>query len=160
VLSPALNTVFFLFTNPEATRIVSSKIGLVNVTSILLRFCPPHIGGSTEEARENIAYFVSNKLLDYLLTGSTFTSVNFPKIHVPKTDDSLSHRLLHVHQNVPGVLSEINGIFAKNNVNVLSQYLRTNELIGYVIANVDREYKVSLLDDLRGVRHAIRVRIL
>ena len=120
----------------------------------------PHIGGSTEEAQHNIAEFVSNKMVEYLTTGSTFTSVNFPKIALPKTDDSQSHRLLHVHQNVPGVLSHINGIFAKNNVNVLAQYLRTNELIGYAIADVDREYKDSLLDDLQNVPHTIRVRIV
>jgi D-3-phosphoglycerate dehydrogenase len=120
----------------------------------------PHIGGSTEEAQEDIAEFVSNKLLDYLNTGSTFTSVNFPKINIPKTGDPQLHRLLHVHKNVPGVLSEINGIFGKNNVNVLSQYLRTNELIGYVIADVDKEYKDSLFDDLQRVHHTIKVRIL
>lgn len=120
----------------------------------------PHIGGSTEEAQENIAEFVSNKMLEYMSTGSTFTSVNFPKIILPKTDDSQSHRLLHVHQNVPGVLSSINGIFAKNNVNVLAQYLRTNEQIGYAIADVDREYKDSLLGDLRAVPHTIKVRIV
>jgi D-3-phosphoglycerate dehydrogenase len=120
----------------------------------------PHIGGSTEEAQEDIAEFVSTKLLDYVNTGNTFTSVNFPKINVPKTDDSHLHRLLHVHKNVPGVLSQINGIFAKNNVNVLSQYLRTNELIGYVIADVDKEYKESLFEDLQRVDHTIRVRIL
>ena len=120
----------------------------------------PHIGGSTEEAQENIADFVSSKLIDYMKTGSTFTSVNFPKIHLPRTDDDQSHRLLHVHRNVPGVLSEINGIFAKNDVNVLSQYLRTNELIGYAIADVDRKYKDSLYADLCKVSHTIRVRIV
>ena len=120
----------------------------------------PHIGGSTEEAQENIAEFVSQKLIDYVNTGNTFTSVNFPKINVPKSDDADSHRVLHVHQNVPGVLSQINGIFGKNDVNVLSQYLRTNELIGYAIADVDRKYKNSLSDDLRNVAHTIKVRIL
>jgi len=120
----------------------------------------PHIGGSTEEAQDNIAHFVSNKLIDYVRTGSTFTSVNFPKISLPQTDGSQSHRLLHVHHNVPGVLSHINGIFAKNNVNVLSQYLRTNELIGYAIADVDREYKDSLFDDLVKVDKTIKVRIV
>jgi D-3-phosphoglycerate dehydrogenase len=120
----------------------------------------PHIGGSTEEAQENIAHFVSSKLLEYVHTGSTFTSVNFPRISLPNSDGSQSHRLLHVHRNVPGVLSHINGIFAKNNVNVLSQYLRTNELIGYAIADVDKEYKDSLLDDLADVEHTIKVRIL
>jgi D-3-phosphoglycerate dehydrogenase len=120
----------------------------------------PHIGGSTEEAQENIAHFVSSKLLEYVHTGSTYTSVNFPRISLPQTDGSQSHRLLHVHRNVPGVLSHINGIFAKNNVNVLSQYLRTNELIGYAIADVDKEYKDSLFEDLVKVDHTIRVRIL
>ncbi|RPH36075.1 phosphoglycerate dehydrogenase [bacterium] len=130
---------------------------LQNLPNVLLT---PHIGGSTEEAQENIAEFVSNKLLDYVKTGSTFTSVNFPKIHLPRAGDGRSHRLLHVHQNVPGVLSEINGIFAKNDVNVLAQYLRTNELIGYAIADVDTKYKESLYDDLRRVSNTIRVRIV
>jgi D-3-phosphoglycerate dehydrogenase len=130
---------------------------LQNLPNVLLT---PHIGGSTEEAQENIADFVSSKLLDYLRTGSTFTSVNFPKIHLPRAGDATSHRLLHVHQNVPGVLSEINGIFAKNDVNVLAQYLRTNEQIGYAIADVDRKYKESLIDDLRKVSNTIRVRIV
>ncbi len=99
-------------------------------------------------------------MLEYNVTGSTFTSVNFPRINLPPYDKSPSRRLLHVHQNVPGVLSHINGIFAKNNVNVLSQYLRTNELIGYAIADVDAEYKDSLFDDLQKVPHTIKVRIL
>ena len=120
----------------------------------------PHIGGSTEEAQDNIAHFVSSKLLEYVNTGSTYTSVNFPRINLPNADGSQTHRLLHVHRNVPGVLSHINGIFAKNNVNVLSQYLRTNELIGYAIADVDKEYKDSLLDDLAKVDHTIKVRIV
>ncbi len=120
----------------------------------------PHIGGSTEEAQENIAHFVSTKLTEFIRTGSTYTSANFPRIRLPNANGSGSHRLLHVHHNVPGVLSHINGIFAKNNVNVLSQYLRTNELIGYAIADVDKEYKDSLLDDLKKVDHTIKVRIL
>ncbi len=120
----------------------------------------PHIGGSTEEAQENIAEFVSTKLADYVWTGTTFTSVNFPKVSAPKSEVAHSHRLLHVHQNVPGVLSQINGIFAKNNVNVLTQYLRTNELIGYVVADVDRRYEDSLFGDLQKVGHTIRVRIV
>lgn len=120
----------------------------------------PHIGGSTEEAQENIAEFVSNKLIEYAQTGSTFTSVNFPRINVPRTENGQIHRLLHVHHNVPGVLSQINGIFAKNNVNVVSQFLRTNEIIGYAIADVDKEYNDSLFDDLQNVGHTIKVRIV
>jgi len=133
---------------------VSPLQGLPNV------LLTPHIGGSTEEAQENIAAFVTQKVLEYDATGSTFTSVNFPRINLPPNDKTPSRRLLHVHQNVPGVLSHINGIFAQNNVNVLSQFLRTNELIGYAIADVDAEYKDSLLDDLQKVPHTIKVRIL
>jgi len=133
---------------------VSPLQGLPNV------LLTPHIGGSTEEAQENIATFVTQKILEYNTTGSTFTSVNFPHISLPLHDKSPVRRLLHVHENVPGVLSHINGIFAQNNVNVISQYLRTNEFIGYAIADVDAEYKDSLFDDLQKVPHTIRVRIL
>jgi D-3-phosphoglycerate dehydrogenase len=128
---------------------------LQNMPNVMLT---PHIGGSTEEAQYNIAEFVSNKLLEYCKTGSTFTSVNFPKIQLPSY--SGSHRLLHVHKNLPGVLSEINTIFARNSVNVESQFLRTNEQIGYVVADVDRKYNDSLLEDLEKVAHTIKVRIL
>ena len=120
----------------------------------------PHIGGSTEEAQENIAEFVSGKLVEYVATGATTASVNFPRITAPRTDGHPAHRLLHIHENVPGVLSQINGIFGKNNVNVITQYLRTNEHIGYVLADVDAHYKDALFDDLRKVAHTIRVRII
>ena len=133
---------------------VSPLQGLPNV------LLTPHIGGSTEEAQEDIASFVTQKILEYNATGSTFTSVNFPRISVPLHDKFPVRRLLHVHENVPGVLSHINGIFAQNNVNVISQYLRTNEFIGYAIADVDAEYKDSLFGDLQKVPHTLRVRIL
>jgi len=139
--------------NPNE-RLVSPLQGLPNV------LLTPHVAGSTEEAQENIAEFVSHKVLSFARTGNTSTSINFPRINVLRSDDTSSHRLLHVHQNVPGVLSDINGILAKNNVNVLAQYLRTNEQIGYVIADVDKQYKESLIDDLKQVPHTIRVRLL
>ena len=130
---------------------------LQGLSNVLLT---PHIGGSTEEAQENIAEFVTGKLLDYVANGTTATSVNFPRIIAPRTDGSPSRRLLHIHRNVPGVLSQINGIFGKNNVNVLTQFLRTNELIGYVLADVDAHYQDALFDDLLKVEHTIRVRIV
>ena len=128
---------------------------LQNLPNVLLT---PHIGGNTEEAQYNIAEFVSNKLIEYIKTGSTFTSVNFPRIQLPSLTGS--HRLLHIHKNLPGVLSQINSIFARNSVNVESQFLRTNEKIGYVVTDVDKKYKDSLLEDLKNVDHTIKVRIL
>jgi D-3-phosphoglycerate dehydrogenase len=126
-----------------------------NMPNVLLT---PHIGGSTEEAQYNIGDFVSNKLAEYMLAGSTFSAVNFPRIQLPAVKNT--HRLLHIHKNVPGVLSQLNSIFASNSVNVISQFLRTDENIGYVIADVDKEYNDSLCDDLERVSNTIRVRIL
>ena len=128
---------------------------LQNLSNVLLT---PHIGGSTEEAQYNIAEFVSNKLFEYFKTGSTFTSVNFPRIQLPSFTGS--HRLLHVHKNIPGVLSQINAIFARNLVNIESQFLRTNEKIGYVVTDVDKRYKDSLIEDLEHVDYTIKVRVL
>ncbi len=118
----------------------------------------PHIGGSTEEAQENIGRFVAQKLLDYYRTGTTTLSVNFPNVQLPPVQNA--HRLIHIHRNIPGVLSELNTVFARNNVNILSQYLRTNEDIGYVITDVDRDYQPSLLEELHRVKATIRVRVL
>jgi D-3-phosphoglycerate dehydrogenase len=127
---------------------------LQNLPNVLLT---PHIGGSTEEAQLSIGEFVANKTVEYVKTGSTYSSVNFPKIQLPSVKNS--HRLLHVHKNVPGVLSQINTIFARNSVNVLAQYLRTNETIGYVIADVDTNYNDDLFKDLKQVGNTIKVRI-
>ncbi len=118
----------------------------------------PHIGGSTLEAQENIGNFVPNKIIDYINSGSTTNSVNFPEIQLPVYSDA--HRLIHIHHNVPGVLAAINQVIAKNNINILGQYLKTNETIGYLILAVDKEYDTEVIEDLRNIEHTIRFRVL
>src|SRR5690606_31748753 len=103
----------------------------------------PHIGGSTKEAQENIAGFVPSKIIEYINTGSTNLSVNFPKLQLPKLDNA--HRLMHIHQNVPSILAKINNILAEQHVNIVGQYLKTNETIGYVITDVNKAYEPDLI---------------
>lgn len=131
---------------------VSPLRGLANV------ILTPHIGGSTLEAQENIGIEVAEKLITYSDNGTTITSVNFPEVALPAHPDK--HRLLHIHQNVPGVLSEINKVLSENNINILGQYLQTNEQIGYVVIDVDKEYGSRALDALSRVEHTKRVRVL
>ncbi len=137
-------------TNDEA--FVTPLIGMENV------ILTPHIGGSTIEAQENIGREVSAKLIKYSDNGTSTTSVNFPEVALPAHPGK--HRLLHIHHNVPGVLSEINGIFASNQINIASQYLQTNEKIGYVVIDVDAEYSDLALKKLNEVKGTIRTRVL
>jgi D-3-phosphoglycerate dehydrogenase / 2-oxoglutarate reductase len=118
----------------------------------------PHIGGSTEEAQENIGHFVPGKLLEFMNNGSSYGSVNFPEVQLPKLKDS--HRLLHIHANVPGVLARLNHIFAKNNINITGQYLKTNEHIGYVIVDIDKNYTEEFIQEVKDVEGTIRFRML
>ncbi len=118
----------------------------------------PHIGGSTAEAQYNIANFVPSKIIDYINSGSTANSVNFPEIQLPSFKNA--HRLIHIHHNVPGVLANINRVLASRNINVLGQYLKTNEKIGYMILAVDKEYDVEVINELKKVEHTIRFRVL
>lgn len=118
----------------------------------------PHIGGSTQEAQANIAQFVPNKILDYINTGNTFTSVNFPELQLPKLKNA--HRLIHIHRNVPGILAKINQTLAQHQVNIVGQYLKTNEEIGYVITDVNKKYNESVIADLKNIENTIRFRIL
>src|SRR3712207_4673283 len=97
----------------------------------------PHIGGSTEEAQQNIGEDVSNKLLNYLEKGISNGSVTVPPLALPPQANS--HRILHIHRNVPGVLSHINGELSKHKINIVGQYLKTNEHIGYVVVDVDKQ---------------------
>src|SRR5205814_10136497 len=116
----------------------------------------PHIGGSTEEAQLNIGTFVPNRIMEYINTGNTYQSVNFPNIQLPELKDA--HRLIHLHDNVPGILAQINNAFAKHNINILGQYLKTNEQVGYVITDINKEYDKEVINDLRKIQNTIKFR--
>jgi D-3-phosphoglycerate dehydrogenase len=128
---------------------------LQNLPNVLLT---PHIGGSTEEAQENIGEDVSNKLYQYLEMGITLGSHTIPEISLPQHPDS--HRILHIHNNVPGVLSEINTRLSDNHINILSQYLKTNDDIGYVVLDVDKKLSAQAISLLKGVKNSIKTRLL
>ncbi|PSF06060.1 phosphoglycerate dehydrogenase [Marinobacter fuscus] len=118
----------------------------------------PHVGGSTIEAQENIGREVAEKLAMYSDNGTSVSSVNFPEVALPSHPDQ--HRLLHIHENVPGVMSEINQVFSENGINVCGQYLQTKEDIGYVVVDVDKAYGELALEKLRQVKGTIRCRVL
>lgn len=118
----------------------------------------PHIGGSTEEAQQNIGEDVSVKLLNYLEKGITFGSHTVPALALPPQEGS--HRILHIHNNVPGVLSEINTRLSNHKINILGQYLKTNEEIGYVVLDVDKQLSNKALQLLKEVKETIKVRML
>lgn len=99
-----------------------------------------------------------SEIINYINIGSSHLSINFPRIHLPALSNA--HRLLHLHRNKPGVLANINSILAKNNINILSQYLQTNRQIGYVITDVNKKYNAEVLQKLKQVRHTIRFRVL
>lgn len=118
----------------------------------------PHVGGSTEEAQMRIAEYVPNKVLEFMNSGITEGSVNFPNIVLPKVYNS--HRLIHAHKNMPGMLSQINLIFTNHNINVQSQYLKTDENIGYVITDIDTSYNKEIVEELKNIEGTIKFRIL
>jgi len=118
----------------------------------------PHIGGSTLEAQQNIARFVPGKIMDYINTGNTFNSVNFPNIQLPFLQDA--HRLIHIHHNEPGVLARINQCLANYEINIVGQYLKTNEKIGYVITDIDKAYSPEIIEVMKKIPGTIRFRVL
>ncbi|MCV6589628.1 MAG: phosphoglycerate dehydrogenase [Marinobacterium sp.] len=118
----------------------------------------PHVGGSTMEAQENIGYEVAEKLTKYSDNGTSITSVNFPEVALPAHPNC--HRLLHLHRNVPGVLSAINTVFSENNINISGQYLMTNDKIGYVVIDVEADTSELALQKLREVEGTLRCRRL
>jgi D-3-phosphoglycerate dehydrogenase / 2-oxoglutarate reductase len=118
----------------------------------------PHIGGSTSEAQENIGNFVPARIMEYINTGSTSNSVNFPNITLPILEDA--HRLIHIHNNVPGILAKINQVLAEHGINIVGQYLKTTETIGYVITDINKEYDKDVVKALREIDQTIKFRIL
>jgi len=118
----------------------------------------PHIGGSTAEAQANIGLEVAEKLVKYSDNGTSVSSVNFPEVALPAHPGK--HRLLHIHENIPGVLMEINKVFAENGINISGQFLQTNEKVGYVVIDVDAEYSDLAQEKLQHIKGTIRSRVL
>ncbi|MCC2645452.1 MAG: phosphoglycerate dehydrogenase [Burkholderiales bacterium] len=118
----------------------------------------PHVGGSTEEAQLNIGDFVARRMTSYINGGDSTGSVNLPNIQLPKLKNA--HRLIHLHTNTPGILAHINQILASHNINVLGQYLKTNEFVGYVITDINLGYDKDVIDDLKKIEHTIKSRVL
>ena len=118
----------------------------------------PHIGGSTQEAQENIGVEVAEKLTRYSDNGTTTSAVNFPEVALPEHEGK--HRLLHVHQNIPGIMSAINQVFSESAVNVSGQYLQTMGDTGYVVIDIETDYSKTLINELSSIEGTLRTRVL
>ncbi len=151
-LSGAAVDVFLEEPKRQGEPFGSTLRGLPNV------ILTPHIGGSTEEAQEDIGRFVAGKLRDFVQTGATPMSVNLPNLgleHAPGT-----HRLAHLHHNVPGVLARVNGVLAERGVNVESQVLTTRGELGYLLTDIGRDYSTDVIEELTGLPETVRLRII
>jgi len=118
----------------------------------------PHIGGSTEEAQRDIANFVPNKIMEYMNSGNTVDAVNFPNIRLPKQQNS--HRFLHIHKNVPGIMAKINEVLASFDMNISGQFLSTDAQVGYVISDLDKDYNKEVIKALKEIPNTIKFRVL
>lgn len=140
----------------EGEEFVSPLRGMSNV------ILTPHVGGSTEEAQANIGIEVAEKLIKYSNNGSTLSAVNFPEVSLP-APHTRQHRLLHIHRNQPGMLSAVNGVFSRHNVNIAGEYLQTNPEIGYVVIDMetrDRAESQALKQELDQIPGTLRTRLL
>lgn len=151
-LSGAAIDVFPVEPKSNKEEFVSPLRGLDNV------ILTPHVGGSTQEAQENIGKEVAGKIAKYSDNGSTLSAVNFPEVSLPEHKGR--SRLLHIHQNAPGVLTQINQAFAQQGVNIAAQYLQTNENIGYVVIDVETDHAEDAFQALKAIEGTIKTRIL
>ncbi|WP_281322984.1 phosphoglycerate dehydrogenase [Flavobacterium aestivum] len=133
-------------------KFISELRGLPNV------ILTPHIAGNTQEAEQDICHFVARKIIQYINTGSTYGSINLPEIQLPELQSA--HRIMHIHENVKGILAQINTILSEYDNNILGQYLKTNETLGYVITDIDNFHNKELEKKLKKIPNTIRYRIL
>ena len=131
------------------------KSELIGLNNIILS---PHIGGNTKEAQKNIGSFVPQKIIEYINSGNSSNSINFPNLYLPKQKEA--HRFIHIHKNEPGIMLKINKILSDYNINIVGQYLKTNESIGYVITDINNEYNKQVIQSLRKIHDTIRLRVL
>ncbi|CAA9327021.1 MAG: D-3-phosphoglycerate dehydrogenase [uncultured Frankineae bacterium] len=150
-ISGAAVDVFPVEPKRAGEEFVSELRGLPNV------ILTPHVGGSTEEAQQDIGHFVSGKLRDYAAEGNTSLSVNLPPVALPRAG---GHRLLHLHLNTPGVLASVTSILAQHGINIEGQLLATRGTLGYVVTDVGSTELDGLLDDLRAMPETVRLRVL
>lgn len=113
---------------------------------------------ATKQTQSNISEIISEKLIEYVNTGSSKASLNFPNLNLPEQQNA--HRFIHIHRNKPGILAQINNLLAQNKINIIGQYLKTNEQIGYVITDVGKDYQESLPEQLKAIPETIRFRVL
>ena len=131
------------------------KSELIGLNNVILS---PHVGGSTKEAQKNIGSFVPQKIIEYINSGNSSNSINFPNLYLPKQKEA--HRFIHIHKNEPGIMLKINKILSDYNINIVGQYLKTNETIGYVITDINNEYNKQVIQSLRKIHDTIRLRVL
>lgn len=144
-----------VFPQEPAVDVDNFHSELIGMDNVILT---PHIAGGTQEANENTAGYVPERIIDYINTGGSAGSINFPHIQLPTQQKS--HRLIHIHKNQPGILARIDNVMARHDINILGQFLNTNEQIGYAIIDIDKKYSDEVLDDLKKIEHTIKFRVL